>query len=205
MYVSTLQALNIAITAIQQLPDNETNRIAITKLKNLKKQDRYIHWTKEMVFEVLDKWQEEHGLPPTTTILGEPDMPHLLTIQKLFNMKASAFLNLYYPREKYKTKQTSPFHLYDKEDWLQIFAEQYDKIKPSSCKEYNVLRDEKTPTWETIAKHLGYSTWTELIKNTDVDTSCLKLKTHMRNTTTKTYIVESTSCLYEKLERLMKK
>jgi hypothetical protein len=68
-------------------------------------------WTKELVFKELNKWKQEHGRNPTVTNLVEPGMPKAITIQKLFDMRASAFLNIYYPSKK---PRLSIHHIYPK-------------------------------------------------------------------------------------------
>ncbi len=201
MYITTLEAIDIAIEAINQLPDTERNRQAIIRLTNMK-QDKYIHWTKEMVFQQLDKWKEDHGRNPTVTNLAEPNMPKSNAILKLFGMKASAFLNIYYPPENVKLPKTSKYTIRSEQEWIDGFIEQFNSIRPSSCKEYNVKRDKSTPTWLTIARYLNVSTWNELIELTGVDPSCLKNKSQYQ---TKQYTVDSTSSLYEKLEKLLAK
>lgn len=199
MYINTIQALEIAISAIQQLPDTEENRQAIIRLSNMKSQDRYIHWTKELVFEYLDKWKIEHDRNPTVTTLTEPNMPKYTTIQKLFNMKASAFLNIYYPSEERKP-MTTKYTVKTEQEWIDDFKEQFDKIQPKSANDYNNKRDKSTPTWLTIARYLGVTKWTELIKITKVNTKCLQIKEPYlpRN-----FTVDSTNSLYNKLERLL--
>lgn len=199
MYITIIKALNIAISAISQLPDNEENRQAIIRLQNLKQRDCYIQWTKETVFEALDKWKAEHNRNPTVTNLTEPDMPKSVTIQKLFDMRASAFLNIYYPIDKPK-RNTSKYTIKTKQEWIDDFITQFNSLQPRTSKEYNAQRDPNSPTWNTIARYLGIGTWYELLELTKVNTKCLDRQAPYN--THKTLTVNSTSSLYEKLETL---
>ena len=193
MYINRLQALNIAISAINQLPDSEQNKQAIERLENMKK-DKYIRWTKEMVFEQLDKWKSVHNRNPTVTDLVESDMPKVITIKKLFDMRASAFLNIYYPRTANK-HSTSKYSIKTKQEWVDNFIEEFNRIQPQSSKDYNAKRDPDSPTWLTIARYLGLSTWGSLLEYTH-----LKIP---KQDTTRHYTVTSTSSLYNKLEALL--
>ena len=201
MYISTLKALTIAIEAIKQLPETDENKQAITRLTNLKKCNRFIHWTKESVFERLNEWKIEHNRNPSVTNLAEDGMPSAKTIQSLFDMRASAFMNLYYPRETPKSL-TTKYSNKTKEEWVNIFVQQYNSIQPKSAKEYNTKRDKTTPTWNTIANYLHVVNWTDLIKATGVNTNHLRIKSTYQSSN---YTVNSTSSIYEKLEKLLNK
>ena len=200
MYINRLQAIDIAISAIKILPETEENKQAIIRLTNMK-QDRYINWTKELVFQYLDNWTKEHERNPTVTNLVELNMPKATTIQKLFDMKASAFLNIYYP-PKEKRINTSKYTIKSQQEWIDDFIEQFNQIQPKTSKDYNVKRDKSTPTWLTIARYLNATTWNELLKLTSVNTKCLHIQCQP---ITKEYVVNSSSSLYEKLENLINK
>ena len=61
MYISRLQAIDIAVSAIKQLPDSIENRQAIERLLNIKSDCKAICWTKESVHQALDEWTKIHG------------------------------------------------------------------------------------------------------------------------------------------------
>lgn len=196
MYITRLRAIDIAISAINQLPDSNENRQAVERLLNIKNDCKAISWTKESVCQALDEWAESHGRNPTVTDLAEPNMPKAVTIQKLFDMKASAFLNTYYTTEKRK-KQSSRYSVRSREEWIADFISQYNSIRPVSAKEYNVKRDKDSPTWLTIARYLGAARWNELLELTGVK------KPSAVNVTQ--YTVEHTSPAYEKISSLLEK
>lgn len=167
MSLTRIEALNIAIDAIGKLDATYNNTEAIRLINNMKKKDSYIKWTKEEVFNKLNEWQKEHNRNPTTTNLSEPNMPKGVTIQKLFDMKPSAFLNIYYPNKIIKAN-TSRYTLKTKEEWVNDFILQCNKIHPKSSRDYNTRRDDNTPTWNTIARYLKINTWNELIIKTNL-------------------------------------
>lgn len=194
MYISRLRAIDIAVMAIKQLPDSNENRQAVERLLNMRADCRVIRWTKKSVHLALDEWAAAHGRNPTVTDLAEPDMPKAVTIQKLFDMKASAFLNIYYPSEKSKTK-SSRYSVRTKEEWISDFISQYNFIRPLSAREYNVKRDNDSPTWLTVARYLDVATWRELLELTGVK------KFTAENISS--YTVEHTSPAYEKISSLL--
>ncbi len=173
MYITKLQALKMAISTLESQPQTDEINQAILRLKNMMKDTKMIPWTKEAVFKRLNEWKKEHGRNPTVTNLAEPGMPKAVTIQHLFDMKASAFFNIYYPLETKRTS-TTPYSVKSKDEWLAFFCKQYDKIKPTSGTDYNAKREEGTPTWITIARYCGVSQWTKLLEISNVDTSHLK-------------------------------
>ena len=172
MYITIQMALDIAIEAIQKLPDTYENRQAITRLTNLKNTKVTVTWTKEEVFKHLNKWREQHRRNPTITDLVEPDMPKATTIKKLFDMKASAFLNVYYTSEK-KKKSASRYSLNKQSDWIDIFKREFERIRPKSGREYEAKRGKGKPTWGTIARNLNLARWLDLVKLCGVDMSSL--------------------------------
>lgn len=172
MYVNRLKAISIAIEAIKQLPYSDENEQAIKMLKAFSKMTINRRWTKEAVFQALDQWRDEHGRNPTVTNLVEDGMPKAVTIQRMFDMKASAFMSIYYPSEHTK-KPVTKYSVRTEQEWIDDFKRQYEKIKPKSGREYNNRREEGSPTWNTIIKYCHIGTWTELLKVTNVDTKHL--------------------------------
>lgn len=205
MYVNRQQSLQIAISAIKQLPETPENTQAIERLEGILSDCKITgtYWTKEKVFEALNKWRDEHGRNPSVTNLSEPGMPPSSTIQRLFDMKGSAFLNIYYPRTT-RAESKSKYTVKSEQEWIENFVEQFNKIKPSSASDYNAKREKGTPAWATIAKYLNLSTWHELLKKTCVNTHSLKVKNGLEQEP-KVYYVDSTCSTYNKLKDLFEK
>lgn len=172
MYVTVSKAIDMAIKALRDLPESNENEQAITRLKNLQDKNHYTKWTKDLVFNRLSKWARTHNRNPTITNLAESGMPKGSQIRRLFDMSPKAFLNTYYPQlkedtinKKYTTKS--------KQEYVDLFIEEYERIKPKSSREYNNKRNPNYPTWCTIARYINVSTWLQLLECTGVDTSHL--------------------------------
>lgn len=129
MYITISKALDIAVEAIKNLPDTYENRQAIIRLTNLKSTKITTTWTQDGVFKALNNWSKRHHRNPTVTDLVEPDMPKATTIKKLFDMRASAFLNIYYPNSA-KKKPTTPYSIKTREEWILIFQHEFSRINP---------------------------------------------------------------------------
>ncbi|MCM1168195.1 MAG: hypothetical protein NC299_18440 [Lachnospiraceae bacterium] len=205
MYINRKEALKIAINAIRKLPETYENKQAIERLEGMLEDCKLtgVFWTKEKVLNVLNKWKDEHGRNPSVTNLMEPDMPSPTTIQKLFDMSSSAFLNIYYPRSE-KTKRKNKYTTKTEREWVKDFVEQFNKIQPCSADDYNAKRDKTSPTWQTIARYLSLSTWRELVQKTGVNAQCLKMRRGLSETP-KTFYVDSTCSSYNKLKDLFEK
>lgn len=67
--------------------------------------------------------------------------------------------------KKQKVEKVS-YHYNDKkaEEWIQLFREDYLKIKPHSAAMYNSKRNENLPGWQTIAKYIGVTRWLALLE-----------------------------------------
>lgn len=197
MYVNKSKALSIAIEAIKQLPYSDENEQAIKRLKTLGEMTMNRHWTKETIFQALNQWRDEHGRNPTVTNLVEYGMPKAVTIQRMFDMKASAFMSIYYPSEQTK-KPVTKYSVRTEQEWINDFRRQYEQMKPKSGREYNNRREEGSPTWNTIIKYCHVGTWTELLKITNVDIS------HLHKTPPiKTLTVISEHPTYDRLIELL--
>lgn len=197
MYINIERAISIAIKAIEQLPPSDENEQAIKRLQSLGKVRLNAQWTKERVFQALDQWRDEHGRNPTVSNLVEYGMPKAVTIQRMFDMKASVFMSIHYPRENIK-KPTTKYSIRSEQEWIDDFRRQYEQIKPKSGCEYNNRREEGSPTWNTIVKYCHVGTWTELLKFTNVDIS------HLHKTPPiKTLTVISEHPTYDRLIELL--
>lgn len=198
------EALDLTVEIIKDYEEKvlgkETNTTQeiISMLLKMKSSAKMINWSKDLVFEVLNEWRDKHGRNPSATDLVEAGMPSSTVIKKVFDMKSSAFLKIYYPREKNK-KATTKYSLFTNEDWASIFVEQYEKHKPVTSKEYDTLRDKDTPTWITIARNLNLTRWRELIEYTKVDCN-IRESTPIKK---EIFIVNSNAPLYEKLAELI--
>lgn len=187
--LTTMQAIQLGMESIRQREDipAKTKESAIHLLSSLEKADWHRNWTKESVIQALNDYKEETGVAPTVTTLKEYGMPKGVTIRSLFHISPSLFLKRLFPENRklghVNPELFNPFGFQTEDDWLNCFIEQFNKHcdEGMTCKRYNVLRDENTPTWDTIARHCGVSTWKALIEKAKVEYSREKIKTASLN------------------------
>ena len=176
MRISNLKILQLAVESIELREDlpEEQKTAAIRQLQAFGQKDWYHRWDKGSILQALQDYKARTGSAPTVTNLKEPGMPKSLTIKNTFHMDASAFLRKLFPElnqmRHCNPTYASPFGFQTKEDWLGCFRTQFQKHRKqiTSAKKYNIVKDEKTPTWGTICNHVGVSTWTELMEIANV-------------------------------------
>ncbi len=200
MTIKRQKAFDIAISAIKAQPESEENLAAIEYLEAARN-ERYIRWTEEKIFESFENWVKKNGRYPRVSDLHCPELPSPGTIKSVIKMSAGDFLVKYYPSEPERK-----LHRYagrTKEEWIADFIEQYNEIRPTSADEYDAKRKPGTPSHVTVARYAGLATWFELIEFTKVDKSCLARKFRMRSEPVQYTLVTENSLLerYEKLAR----
>ncbi len=169
--MTTKDALELAISVLQENPQKAEYLEAIKLLQRLQKRDIVAQWSQETIIAALDNWKDQHGKPPTVTNLIEPGMPGANIIQKHFGVRASALLYRRYPPDNNPAPPKNRYGYITTEDWLACFREQFLKhcTEEGFCsKTYNMLKDKDTPLWMTIARHCGTTQWSKLMKLADV-------------------------------------
>lgn len=199
-----IESVNIAIASVRQRDDlsPSVKNAVIQTLDNISQRDYYVRWTKESIIEALRDYKRRTGRAPTVTNLTETGMPKSVTIQTHCGMKASLFLKQLFPENR-PTKQAvalryNPYGFETMDDWLECFTIQFTKHIDGMCaKKYNIVRDEGTPTWETIARHCQCANWKELMEKAGVEYS----KNKVQNVT-QLYVADAGSPLITKFEKL---
>jgi len=77
-------------------------------------------------------------------------------------MTAKEFLHKFYPPSP-KAHTFVPYGGKSKEEWTKDFVAQFGAIKPTSAEQYDKERQKKTPSWQTIARYIDVTRWTELL------------------------------------------
>ncbi len=180
MQMSCKHALIKALEIIELSENTVEKQLIIDALKQQIKELSKTKWTKELIFEAIDNWKERTGYNPIYKDFLKKELPSPITVESYFNMKMGDFLNQYYPKDLDK-RNTNICNRFSQEEWIDNFKEQYNKIKPSSGKEFNALRDFETPTWLTISRNCSDGTWSGLLKKSNVDTKHLKRKIVYKN------------------------
>lgn len=169
--MTTKDALELAISVLQENQQNAKYSEAVKLLQNLQKRDMIMQWSQETIIAALDSWKDQHGKPPTVTHLIEPGMPGANVIQKHFGVRASALLNKLYPPDDTPTPPQNQYGYLSSDDWLSCFREQFLKHcneSGFSSKTYNMFKDKGTPLWMTIARHCGTTQWSKLMELANV-------------------------------------
>lgn len=204
--LTTTQALQIGIESIEIRDDipPKTKQLTIELLQSLEKADWHKGWDEESIIKALQDYKERTGIAPTVTSLKEYGMPKSVTIRSYFHMSPSLFLKRLFPENQkmrhVNPQLSNPFGFKAEADWLNCFIEQFNKHKAEgmSSRKYNILRDQDTPTWDTIARHCGLSTWTSLMEKAGVEYP------NKTKTAQSLFIANATSPTIERLEAINK-
>ena len=87
------------------------------------------------------------------------------------------------------------------DEWVADFIVQYETIQPSSADDYDLRRRQGSPSWVTIARYAGLSTWYELVSFTGVSKECLNRKFRLKSEP-REWTVRSTSHFLEEYIKL---
>lgn len=186
--------------AIEIISKDKTVEDKASILENLEKVKIPLknEWTRDSITNKINQWVKEHGRNPCCSDLAQyDDMPNPIAIKRAFDMRASAFLNLYYPRTR--KKPTTYVSVMSEEELINLFVTQIEKHEIHSSKEYDELKDSGTPCWMTIARNLGLTRWSELLERASV-----KTKERSAVEAQRVITVRHSIPLHEKLEQLLK-
>ena len=146
----------------------ERSRITVARKREiLKKLDLcrqelpFASWSKEAIFDACDDYVKSTDGILTTSAFMKKGMPSHAVITLRFGMTAKEFRDKYYPLKL--TPPVSPYHHHPVSFWNSRFVSEYNRIRPSSAVKYNKLRDKKFPSWVTVAKMNGLTTWRQLL------------------------------------------
>ena len=87
------------------------------------------------------------------------------------------------------------------DEWVADFIVQYETMQPSSADDYDLRRRQGSPSWVTIARYAGLSTWYELVSFTGVSKECLNRKFRLK-AEPREWTVRSTSHFLEEYIKL---
>lgn len=177
MRINASTAFSIAIESVKLRTDltEKQKEEVISLLHNAGQRDWFAQWDKEKIVQALLDYKERTGRAPTVTNLSETGMPKSLTIQTHCGMRASLFLKQLFPEQRRTRTQiaeaVNQFGFSTQEQWVVCFKEQYAKQALKgvvTSREYDVNRDNGTPTWYTIAIHCGVRSWEKLKEIADI-------------------------------------
>lgn len=156
------QALIRAVALIKSMEATDETQSLIEKLLELEKDMPITHWTEATIFDTLDQFAMETGRTPTTTDLKLRGMPPHPVIKLRFAVTAKEFLAKHYPQPA-RLCGSRAFGNKSADEWLAVFTEEYNRIKPTSADIFNQGKQKELPTWVTFAAILGKKNWLELL------------------------------------------
>lgn len=125
-------------------------------------------WGDKEIREAIERFISERGRPPLVKELSQYKyLPPHPVFKHQYKMTAGRWLYLNYPPKD--PKWNRQYKTYTKKDYEQMFIEEYKRILPTSCLDYNHRRNKQFPTWRVVAKEVGVDTWTQLKKHCCVD------------------------------------
>lgn len=118
------------------------------------------HWTKKSIIDAIENYYLETGKYPTSSILNRDSaLPYYQVIENVFGIKVKDFLNLYFPHDKTEEQLKEECN----NRIIHDFIIEYNRIKPSSIRDYNKRRNKKVQCSATVCKAAN-SKWNELLK-----------------------------------------
>ena len=114
-------------------------------------------WSEKTIFDTINQFIVENGRAPSLTDFKSKGLPPHPVIKLRFGMTLREFMNTYYPKSNLCSSKI--YRYKTKEEWKQIFLNEYFEKKPLSANEYNRIREVGTPSWATVAKMFGVTGW----------------------------------------------
>ena len=123
-------------------------------------------WDDRSIRQAIEKHIAVFHHPPSTKDLDiYPYLPRHPVIKNYYKMSAGKWLRENYPMENYGKVPRCQYYgkrYPDKGVLIEVFKQEYARIQPRSCLQYNKQRTPGTPAWQFIAKVEGLKTWVEL-------------------------------------------
>lgn len=152
------EALTQAIHYVRQAaPENQDEIIAGLTL--CQQELPFTRWSEAAIMDACKQFilDNDTDTITTTDFDKSPKLPPHTVIQRRFNMTATEFRDTYFPQ------RPPTYGEHSDQEWLDYFIESYQKIKPTSAREYNARRAMQTPTWNTIAVRNHLHGWSALL------------------------------------------
>ena len=130
------------------------------KLKELIEDLPITNWTEKTIFDTFEQFAIENGRNATVTDMKKRGLPPHTVIKHRLGIESKVFLDRYFPPKCSSRRYNQKY----REEWLEIFKNEYTRIKPSSAEEYNELRSDDLPSWGAIAHLFEIDRWSEFQK-----------------------------------------
>jgi len=154
------QSLKAALHILQKHEQTDYITEISKKLQALIEDLPITNWTQKTIFDTFEQFLIDNGRNATTTDMKKSGLPPHTVIKHRFGMDSKTFLDKYFP-PKCNSRMLGQKY---REEWLKLFKNDYERIKPRSAEEYNKLRQFDLPTWGTVARLFGIGKWSEFQK-----------------------------------------
>ncbi|MCI9398174.1 MAG: hypothetical protein HFI55_14980 [Lachnospiraceae bacterium] len=160
------------LQAISKLSNNPENSDIVKKLNELLIDLPCTTWTRESILDAIENYTIEHNniLPNATELIAQNKLPSNTVITNLFGETSMrSFIDKYFGTYMVQYKLQSPYQKYTKEDFINIFIKNYNRIKNKfhvktvKVKMYNECKEEGSPHSCTIIKHCECKSYNELL------------------------------------------
>ena len=151
-----------ALCEILGMLESSENKELAKKISEIIDDMPFTGWSERTIFDTIDQFIIDNNRIPTGTDFKKKGLPPHPVIKLRFGINLKEFLNKYYPVKK--LCDSKDYYHKTKEEWQEIFLNEYKTHKPHSGEEYNEKREKKTPTWATVAKMYKISKWLEWIE-----------------------------------------
>lgn len=159
------QALYKSIELLSRDPENAE---IIEKLQECIYELPFAKWTEKAIFDACNQFIEENNRVPNARDFDSTGLPSHPVIKNRFGLTIKEFREKYYLDGIVYYK--SPYWRKTNKEWIEIFIEEYNRVKPTSAIQYNNLKDKDNPTWSTICKMAGVNSWVELKRTLNLNT-----------------------------------
>lgn len=157
------QALKIAITVLNKQQNEPIVRDIIPRLQEIYDELPLVHWSNASIFDAIEQWKIDNGEYPSTSDLNKRGLPSKSVIKQKTKQNPINFLKKNFPRASSR-EHISPYIQKSKEEWLDIFIQEYMRIQPKYYYEYENKRNKYTPTARWLMKQFKIHTWNDLLK-----------------------------------------
>lgn len=157
------EAITVSIRVVEGCTLDQRIKDETIKMLNLCISELpFAKWSEAAIFDACDQFILDNKRQIRLIDFDRAGLPSHPTIKNRFKMSVKEFRDKYYPLS-HESKNNSPYGVYTNEQIKDIFIKEYTAICPASGCDYNSRRSKSLPSWVTVAKRFGVSTWTQLI------------------------------------------
>ena len=156
------EALKMAIIILNKQEQTQDIVDAISKISEVLSEMPLVHWSTDSIFDAIEQWKIEKGNYPSASDLDQKGLPCSSVIKQKFKIDPVVFLKKHFPKE-HSMEHISPYYDKTKEEWIKIFINEYNRIKPVSYRQYESRRSKNIPMARWIMKKYKIKTWKTLL------------------------------------------